>query len=78
MKFQIYGREGCANCVSAKRQVHRAKKGNPNIDYEYLNYDEHKEALEAKHGKLPTSLPTIILNGSDIVLYPQLENVLKG
>ncbi len=78
MKFKIYGREGCTNCQTAKRMIHKESKLNSSVEYEYLNYDEAKPSLELKYGNLPKSLPVITLNDSEIVLFVNLESKLKG
>ena len=77
MKFEIYGREGCANCMTAKRILGREQRKNENITFEYLEYDEHKETLTEKFGEF-RSLPVIILDGSESVAFQNLETRLKG
>lgn len=76
MKFYVYGREVCPNCTTAKTMLHRSKKNTGKVDYEYLDYDDHKNALEAKHGTLPRSLPIIVAD-DQIVLYQNLAKMIK-
>lgn len=76
MKFYIYGREVCPNCTKAKTMLHRSKKNTGKVDYEYLDYDEHKPELEAKHGTLPRSLPVIVAE-DQLVLFVNLEKKIK-
>lgn len=76
MVVKVYGREGCSNCMTAQRTLRRAK-----IEYEYLHVDEHKEELSKFEDKLGRSLPHIIFDGTEVVLYHNLDtkiNEIKG
>lgn len=72
MTVKVYGREGCSNCMTAQRTLRRAK-----IDYEYLHVDEHKEELAKFEGKLSRSLPHIIFDGGEVVMFHELDNKIK-
>lgn len=77
MKFEVYGRVGCQNCMTAKTMLHRTSKKNESISYEYLEYDEHKDKLVEQFGE-QKSLPVIVLNGNEQVQFHNLESKLKG